>query len=57
MSLLELDDPTNNVSIEGVSTQTTDAAGNAIYIIKTPKTSSSINELVKNGFQIKSLYE
>ena len=34
---LELDDPTNNVSIEGVSTQTTDAAGNAIYIIKTPK--------------------
>lgn len=31
---LELDDPTNNVSIEGVSTQTTDAAGNAIYIIK-----------------------
>ncbi|EPP8848807.1 hypothetical protein MXG02_003701, partial [Acinetobacter baumannii] len=50
---LELDDPTNNVSIEGVSTQTTDAAGNAIYIIKTPKTSSSINELVKNGFKLK----
>lgn len=50
---LELDDPTNNVSIDGVSTQTTDAAGNAIYIIKTPKTSSSINELVKNGFKLK----
>ncbi|MFL9471335.1 hypothetical protein ACKERC_03485 [Acinetobacter baumannii] len=50
---LELDDPTNNVSIEGVSTQTTDAVGNAIYIIKTPKTSSSINELVKNGFKLK----
>lgn len=49
---LALVDPTNNVSIEGVSTQTTDAAGNAVYIIKTPKTSSSINELVKNGFKL-----
>ncbi len=49
---LALVDPTNNVSIEGVSTQTTDAAGNAVYIIKTPKTSSSINDLVKNGFKL-----
>jgi len=49
---LALVDPTNNASIEGVSTQTTDAAGNAVYIIKTPKTSSSINELVKNGFKL-----
>ncbi|MBO1278894.1 hypothetical protein [Acinetobacter nosocomialis] len=49
---LALVDPTNNVSIEGVSTQTTDAAGNAVYIIKTPKTSNSINDLVKNGFKL-----
>jgi len=49
---LALVDPTNNVSIEGVSTQTTDAAGNAVYIIKTPKTSISLNELVKNGFKL-----
>ncbi|MDX8239521.1 hypothetical protein SLL78_14490 [Acinetobacter pittii] len=49
---LALVDPTNNVSIEGVSTQITDAAGNAVYIIKTPKTSNSINELVKNGFKL-----
>ncbi|WP_336941677.1 Ig-like domain-containing protein [Acinetobacter pittii] len=49
---LALVDPTNNVSIEGVSTQITDAAGNAVYIIKTPKTSSSISELVKNGFKL-----
>lgn len=34
---LELDDPTNNVSIEGVSTQTTDAAGNAISHYKNTK--------------------
>lgn len=49
---LALVDPTNNISIEGVSTQITDAAGNAVYIIKTPKTSSSISELVKNGFKL-----
>lgn len=49
---LKLEDPTNNLSIEGVSTQTTDSAGNTVYIIKTPKTSSSINELVKNGFKL-----
>lgn len=49
---LNIDDPTNNVIIEGASTQTTDAAGNAVYIIKTPKTSSSINDLVKNGFKL-----
>ncbi|HEM7452463.1 TPA: hypothetical protein U2J32_001249 [Acinetobacter nosocomialis] len=49
---LKLEDPTNNVTIEGASIQTTDAAGNAVYIIKTPKTSSSINDLVKNGFKL-----
>ncbi|NUG23552.1 Ig-like domain-containing protein [Acinetobacter lactucae] len=49
---LALVDLTNNVSIEGVSIQTTDAAGNAVYIIKTPKISSSINDLVKNGFKL-----
>ncbi|EOQ66362.1 Ig-like domain-containing protein [Acinetobacter pittii] len=49
---LALVDPTNNVSIEGVSSQITDAAGNAVYIIKTPKTSGSISELVKNGFKL-----
>ncbi|OUC57863.1 hypothetical protein MWQ_16121 [Acinetobacter seifertii] len=49
---LQVQDPTNNVTIEGASIQTTDAAGNAVYIIKTPKTSSSINDLVKNGFKL-----
>ncbi|MBJ9423265.1 Ig-like domain-containing protein [Acinetobacter seifertii] len=51
---LNIDDPTNNVIIEGTSVQTTDAAGNAVYIIKTPKTSSSINDLVKNGFKLRA---
>lgn len=49
---LALVDSTNNVSIEGASVQTTDAAGNTVYIIKTPKTSSSINDLVQNGFKL-----
>ncbi|PJF03887.1 Ig-like domain-containing protein [Acinetobacter seifertii] len=49
---LQVQDPTNNVTIEGASIQTTDAAGNAVYMIKTPKTSSSINDLVKNGFKL-----
>lgn len=49
---LAIIDPTNNVSIQGVSTQTTDASGNAVYILKTPSTSLTLSELIKNGFKV-----
>lgn len=49
---LAIVDPTNNVSIDGVSSQTTDASGNAIYVLKTSSTSSNLKELIANGFKI-----
>ena len=45
-------DPTNNVSNSSVAKQTTNEAGNAIYVLSTPSTSTTLNDLIKNGFKI-----
>ena len=45
-------DPTNNVSNSSVAKQTTNEAGNAVYVLSTPSTSTTLNDLIKNGFKI-----
>lgn len=45
-------DPTNNVSNSSIAKQTTDASGNAVYVLTTPTTSTSLSDLIKNGFKI-----
>jgi len=45
-------DPTNNVSNSSIAKQTTDASGNAVYILTTPSTSTTLSDLIKNGFKI-----
>ncbi len=49
---LSIIDPTNNVSNSGLSQQTTDTSGNAVFILKTPATSTTLTELINNGFKI-----
>lgn len=49
---LSITDPTNNINNAGLATQTTDGSGNAVFVLKTPPTSSTLAELIKNGFKI-----
>lgn len=49
---LSIIDPTNNVSNSGLSQQTTDTSGNAVFILKTPATSTTLTDLINNGFKI-----
>ena len=48
---LSITDPTNNINNAGLATQTTDGSGNAVFVLKTPPTSSTLAELIKNGFR------
>ncbi|WP_228256126.1 Ig-like domain-containing protein [Acinetobacter halotolerans] len=49
---LSVIDPTNNVNNAGLSRQTTNESGNAVFILTTPPTSSTLTELIKNGFKL-----
>lgn len=49
---LSINDPTNNVQIQGTSTITTDENGNAVFVLTTPSTSSNLQSLIANGFSI-----
>ena len=45
-------DPTNNVSNSSIAKQTTNESGNTVFVLTTPSTSSTLNDLIKNGFKI-----
>ncbi|GJC32160.1 hypothetical protein KAM398_21710 [Acinetobacter sp. KAM398] len=45
-------DSTNNVSNLSVAVQKTNEFGNAVYALSTPSTSTTLNDLIKNGFKI-----
>nr|WP_174507353.1 Ig-like domain-containing protein [Acinetobacter sp. Marseille-Q1620] len=49
---LAVNDQTGIVSINGSSTQKTDAEGNAIFVLKTSSASSNIQELIDQGFSV-----
>lgn len=49
---LAIVDSTNNVSNTSIAKQTTDKSGNVVYVLTTPATSSSLTDLIKNGFKI-----
>ncbi len=49
---LSIIDPSNNVLNASVAKQKTDEFGNTVYVLTTPSTSSSISDLIKNGFKI-----
>ena len=50
---LSIVDPTNNVNNAGLSKQTTNESGNAVFVLTTPSTSATLAELIQNGFKIK----
>ena len=45
-------DSTNNVSNSSIAKQTTNESGNTVYVLSTPSTSTTLNDLIKNGFKI-----
>ena len=45
-------DSTNNVSNLSVAVQKTNESGNAVYVLATPSTSTTLTDLIKNGFKI-----
>ncbi len=49
---LSIIDPTNNVINAGLSNQVTNDSGNAVFSLTTPSTSSTLAELIKNGFKV-----
>lgn len=49
---LSIIDPTDNVINTGLSKQQTDESGNAVFVLKTPATSTTLSDLIKNGFKI-----
>lgn len=49
---LSIIDPTDNVINTGLSKQQTDESGNAVFVFKTPATSTTLSDLIKNGFKI-----
>lgn len=49
---LSIIDPTNNVINAALSKQTTNESGNAVFVLTTPSTSTTLSELIKNGFKI-----
>ena len=51
---LAIIDSTGNVTIQGKSSVTTDENGNAIFVITTPTTSTTLKELIEKGFSIKA---
>lgn len=50
--ILSIIDPTDNVINTGLSKQQTDESGNAVFVFKTPATSTTLSDLIKNGFKI-----
>ncbi|RZL00893.1 MAG: hypothetical protein EOO89_30330, partial [Pedobacter sp.] len=49
---LSIIDPTDNVRNSGVAKQITDESGNAVFILTTPATSTTLTDLINNGFKI-----
>lgn len=49
---LSIIDPTDKVINTGLSKQQTDESGNAVFVLKTPATSTTLSDLIKNGFKI-----
>ena len=49
---LSIIDPTDNVINAGLSNQVTNDSGNAVFSLTTPSTSSTLAELIKNGFKV-----
>lgn len=49
---LSIIDSTDNVINTGLSKQQTDESGNAVFVFKTPATSTTLSDLIKNGFKI-----